>query len=621
MDDKNENDGFFKELRADLQELRLLVGDALRQGAVALRNRLRRMRGARIDYVVLPISGTLPERSGPPRNFIQRQLPLPPEPLSMQELNDRLRRIAEAENVRGAVFLLQEMTAPGLATLQNLRRSIERLHENGKEAIVYTPYLDLAHYYVATAADAIVVPPSANFEVLGLYVELVFLRDALEQIGIRADVLQISPYKTAGNIFDKAEMTPEQREQLEWLLEDNFDMITAGIAAGRSLTQAAVQALVDQAPFPATRAQDAGLVDAIAYEDELPRLLGRRLALAADDEAEEQAPEGGGEAEGEEVDGDAPHARLLGWNRARRVLFERARRPTESFVGVVRLEGTIITGSSRRPPVELPIPFIGGVMAGHETINRLLRRAERNRRMAALIFYVDSPGGSALASDLIWRQIHRIAQKKPVLVYMGNVAASGGYYVAAGADHIMAQRGTLTGSIGVLAALLSTHELYEKLHLNRAALKRGRHADLFSGSDPLDDEERELLWSQLVHTYRQFLARVGGGRDLAPEVVEQVAGGRVWTGRQAAARRLVDSHGDFVDAIEQAARMAGIVPDDAHQIPVINFDPRGRGYLSPRPFETATPELQALVDSLTLEAWRAWNGRPLLLLPYAIRWR
>lgn len=634
MNDSTNSDDFLTRLAAELRQLRVDIPYALHRGIVGIRNGLRRLRPADVDYVVLAIRGSLPERAGPPRNFIQRQLPLPPEPLTMQALNGRLQRIADAENAHGAVLVLQELSGLGLSKLQNLRRSIQRLRAAGKEAVIFTPHLDLAHYYVACAADRIVVPPGATFEVLGLRLEVVFLKEALERVGIEADVLQVSPYKTAGNILDKTGMTPEQREMLTWLLEDNFEMVTAGIAQDRGLAIDEVKALIDRAPLFPDEAVAAGLIDQVAYEDELPSILaaaqttdGEELA-AQEPEREpvsnpmEPAPGGNGEGPGGHPDSEpGPKAQLLRWSRARRLLLERPRRRPDRYVGVVTLEGTIVTGPSRQPPVDIPLPLIGGTMAGHETINQMLRRAERSNRMAALIFHVDSGGGSALASDLIWRQIRRIASRKPVLVYMGNVAASGGYYVGAAAQHIMSQEGTVTGSIGVIIGRLNLQDLYTKLSVHRESLQRGAHADLYAGTGPLQAEQREILRESIEHTYERFQHIVAEGRDIPREKLHPIAGGRVWTGRQAHARRLVDSHGDFVDAIRKAAELGGLPTGDEYEIPVANLYSEDDDYLTPRPYETAQEAMQAIADLFLGERLQAASGRPLLLLPFQARLR
>lgn len=576
------------------------LGYQRRRFMIGLRNGLRRLRRARLDYVVMTLGGPLPERDAPPRRFYQRFLPLPPPPLSLQTLNSRLRRIAEAGNVRGVLFIFTGFGA-GLATLQNLRRAMLRLRAAGKEVIVFTTDLDLAHYYVATAADRIITPAGSTFNVLGLRSEAIFLKDALAQLGIYADIIQISPFKTAGNILGKAEITPEQQAQLDWLLDDNYDQITADMATGRGLSQAALQALIDHAPYTPQQALDHGLIDHIAYEDELAALL---------------APAGNGKsAKPASAKQKPPLARLRPWSQARKSLREVPYRLPNRFIGVISLEGTIAPGPSRQSPIDLPI--VGGATAGEETIVQLLRQATQMPGMAALILHVDSPGGVALSADLMWRELQQFAQHKPLLIYMGNIAASGGYYVAAAGHHIMSQPGTVTGSIGVITARLNSDGLYQKLHINRTVLTRGQRANLFSDHGPLDEAERQAFWDSILFTYDRFKALVAEGRGLPLASLDPICEGRVWTGRQALGHKLVDSHGDFVDALEQAAKMAGLPSGAGYRLPVLDLHPAGGERLLPQPYE-ATQELLHLLQGQHL---RAWQGQPLLLLPYHLRWR
>lgn len=607
---------FLADLKRELRDVQTALSTTWVSGTVSLRNWLRSLRGVSLDYVLMPLGGSLPERNAPPRSFIERQLPLPPPPLSLETLNGRLQAIADADNVKGVVFLFQGFGA-GLATLQNVRRAILRLREAGKEVVVFTPYLDTAHYYVASAADRIIIPPGVQFEVLGLRLEAVFLKDALAQVGMQMDVVQISPYKTALNMFGEPDITPEQQEQLTWLLDDRFDEMTAAMANGRSLSQSALQALINQAPLFAEDALAANLVDALAYEDELAYLLAEAAAPA-----ENGADKLSALPDSEEK---RPSAKLTPWADAANKLTEKPRRRQKKFVGVISLEGGIVMGSSRKPPVDLPIPFVGGEMAGEETLCRLLRSAEKMEQMGALIFHVDSGGGSALASDLIGREIERLSKKKPVLVYMGNTAASGGYYVAAHADHIMCQTGTITGSIGVISGRLSTQGLWQKLNVNQVSLQRGDHAGLYQENKPLNESERQIFWNSIVKTYEQFKQVVANGRSLPYAELDPLCEGRVWTGGQAANLKLVDSHGDFVDAVRKAAEMGGLETDETFEISVMNVYEKDGRYLPPRPFETGSPTdepVQNLADLARLllgDNIAAFNGRPLLLMPFKLR--
>lgn len=605
MAQANEQSDFISQLGRELRELGRQIADEWHAAGVDIRNSMRRMRGTQVDYIVLPIGGTLPERSEPPRSFIERQLPLPPPAFSMARLNSIAQAVGDADNVKGIVFIFRGFQA-GVATLQNFRRTLQRLREAGKESVVFTPYLDLRHYFAATAADRIIIPPSVHFDVLGLHTEIVFLKNTLDRLGVQADVIQISPYKTAFDSIGRADMSPEHRDQLDWLLDDQFDLLTAGMADGRRMDQEEMKRLIDQAPLTAAEALGFGLVDAVAYEDDLAELLSSgRFGKSQDDERFDKSLHDG-----------QPKVKLKPWKEARRLLTEKSRRRCSQFIGVISLEGAIVMGPSRQPPIDIPIPFIGGAAAGEQTLVQLLRQAEKMDDMAALIFYVNSGGGSALASDLIGRQVSLLNQKKPVIVYMGDVAASGGYYVAAPARHIMSQSGTITGSIGVITAHFSTRDLYQKLDINRVQLERGERAGLYASTDPLSAAERQVYWDNIVDIYNEFKAVVAKGRDLPFETLDAICEGRVWTGRQARERGLVDSHGDFMEAIRKAAELAGLPLDDRYRIPVVDLYPKGGSYTPPVSFSAeAAAELNQWLSGERLRAFRS----PLMLLPYEIR--
>ncbi len=612
--------GFSKALRRDLWRAQETLADNLSALGADWRNMMRRLRHAHVDYVVLPVGGPLPERAGPQRGFIERRLPLPPDPLSLQHLNHRLRMVADATNVRGVVFIFRGFSA-GAASLQNFRAAVARLRAAGKDAIVYTPYLDLAHYYAATAAARIIVPPGTQFDVLGLYTEVTFLKDALARAGVEAEVIQISPYKTAFDRFSRAEMSPEYHAQLDWLLDDQYDTLTAGMAAGRGLSQTALRELIDRAPLSAEAAREAGLIDWVAYDDELATLLSRAqpatVSPATVSPATVSPATASPAATTDDTAAAAPRVSLKSWARARDALLEKPRRHTHRWVAVLSLEGLITMGPSRQPPIELPIPFIGGMAAGEQTLVATLRQLEKLDDLAALVLYVDSGGGSAQASELIGRQIEQFAAHKPVVIYMGNIAASGGYYVAAPARHIMSQTLTTTGSIGVITAKFSTAGLYEQLSIERVSLERGEHAGLYRDSDPMTSEERAIFQRAIHETYERFVDVVARGRQLSPEAVDAVGGGRVWTGRQAQEHGLVDSHGDFLDAIKKAAELAALPVDDIHAVSVVNIFSRTSQYtVYPNGSARLVEEAARLLSG---EQLRALAGRPLMLLPYELR--
>ena len=611
MESRQASNTFFNELASEIHQIWQGLSFGLDRASAGLRNQIRRLRRLEIDYVVIPLSGSLPERSGPPRGFLQRRLPLPDPPFSIEMLNNQLQAIADAKNVKGVVFVFKGLTA-GLATIQNLRRAIQRLNEAGKSTVVFSPYLDLAHYFAASAADQIVVPPLSRFEVLGIRSETIFLKDALNQIGIEADVIQISPFKTAYNELAESDITPEQEQQLNWILDDAYDQITSAIGAGRGLTDSEIRSLVDQAPMPADKALAAGLIDHIAYEDELPYWLAAKSRKTSNGES---TAERTGESGEQKPELERTKARLATWPTAKSILLEKPRRSSRKYIGVVSLVGRISMGASRSSP--LPIPFVGGAVGGESTISRLLRRAEKDRRLAALIIRIDSGGGSALASDLIWRQVYRIAKRIPVVAYMGNVAASGGYYVAAAGAYIMSQPLTITGSIGVVTVHVSTQGLFERLSVKRVALQRGERANLNSDMAPLSEEDRQFLWSEVSATYERFKDIVAGSREIPYDDLDEICEGRVWTGRQAMEKRLVDGHGDFLDAIMQAAERAGLPVDDHCYVPVHNLHPSGGQHILPKPLD----EPEAFLESFSREQLAQYVNEPLLILPVQITFR
>lgn len=475
-------------------------------------------------YVLVTLRGPFPERT-PPRRPFGLRWPWEEPALSVEGFCELLERLAGDARVAGVVLRLHALGLPP-AKVQSLRQAVERFRRSGKRAVAYATQLDTLSYALAAAADEVVVPESAEIHVVGLAVQATFLKDTLALAGVEADVEAIAEYKTAGDVLRRSEMSPAHREMLDALLDSLYGQIVGAIAAGRRMSREAVQAAVDRMPMTARQAQAAGLVDALRYEDELDAYL--------------RAPGG-----------------LVTWEAARAWVRRPRRWRPDRAVGVVAVEGTIVVGPSRRMP--LPIPRLG-VLAGSETVIQALRQAERERRLAAVVLLVDSPGGSALASDLIWREVRRLARKKPIVAYFGAVAASGGYYVAAGASAIVAQPGTITGSIGILGGKVVTAGLFARLRAGRELLWRGAAAPMLRDAAPFSEVERARLQALLADGYERFLARVAEGRRLTRDAVHAVARGRVWTGEQALERGLVDELGDWEVALARAKALAGLDP-------------------------------------------------------------
>ncbi|MGQ0548950.1 MAG: signal peptide peptidase SppA [Armatimonadota bacterium] len=552
------------------------IVDAFANAFRLLSNLLARL-GPPLDYVVVEIAGSYPERTPPPRRLTQRLLQPPWQRTdeSLEALRDRLERVARAPGVRGIVLRVRDLSA-GLAALQGLRDAIAELRRGGKRVIAYLTEVDLSAYYLATAADEIWMPAVGFWNVLGMRTEITFFRDAFNRIGVLPEFERMAEYKTAADRFVRSSLSEHHREMLDAILDSWMQEVTGDIAAARRLNPDNVRAAVDRAPLTAADARAAGLIDGLCYEDELPARLGSPERPAA----------------------------LQPWAAARRRLSLpyrwRARGPV---IAVVELIGGIITGESRDSPI--PIPLVGGRLAGSETIARAFRAAERSPRIRAIVFHVDSGGGSALASDLILREVERIKVKKPIVAFMGNVAGSGGYYVSCGASRIVAQPATITGSIGVVTGKLSAQGLYERLGLNREVVARGEAATMDSLFRPFTPAQRGKVRRAIDEIYRVFVGKVASGRGKSVGDVEAIAKGRVWTGRQALERGLVDELGDFSLAVRRARELAGI-PADTLISTVTVRPPRATPVPSAaQALAAALGPASGAVLAETVAAWRA----------------
>ena len=543
----------------------------------SLRNAWRRLLRRRVDYVKIRLSGGLPEFGAPVPWWCKRLLGAR-EAQSMSGLRRQLQRISDDPQTSGVLVEISGFAA-GWATLQSLRDELLTFRQRGKRVVAYLYTLDNAAYYIATAADEIITPPTALWSVLGIYTEVQYLRDALARIGVEAEVEAVSPYKSAYERFVRSEMTPENREQLERLLDRRYDTLVEAIAGARNKTADEVRALIDRAPLSGGEAREAGLIDALLYEDELAHYLqqGEREAVITE------------------------------WSDARKALLLPMARRFRHLVGVIPVEGTIVQGGSQRLPIALPL--LGQEQAGSDSIAQAIRAAERNKRIAAVILYVNSPGGDAFASDLIWREVVRLQKQKPVVVVMGDVAASGGYYIAAPANMIIAQPGTITGSIGVISLRPNLSGLLAKADIHTTTLRRGANSGLMASSQPLSASERTAWRHLLLVTYDEFRQRVVSGRKMTEAELEPLAGGRVWAGVDARDLRLVDTLGGMPAGLRAAQDLARLTPDERAPLVVL----RGaRTRLPPQPFpaESLAALLQTIETGLKPRVWA--------LLPFEI---
>ncbi len=507
-------------LRVTLNNLRVWILNLWRQ----------RVRQHRLDYVLVPLSGNLPEYAPTP-SLVQRLLGRTPGS-SLFALRHRLQRIAEDPRTLGVVLVMDEFS-PDAACAESLRRVIKQFRAHEKQVIAYLIDGSTAAYSVACVADRVYMPPTAYLSILGVGAEVVFVRDGLALLGIEAEVTAVSPYKAAGDIFTRSEPSPESRAQLERLLDTRYSRLVATIAAARDMVPATVQALIDRAPLSAREACEAGLIDGMYYEDELKHVL-----ADSDDDPPASVP-------------------IVRWNKARRMLCLPYARHEKQTVAVIGVEGTI----TRSGDTDLPLPIGGSAQADSDSVTRLLDTAADDRRIAAVVLYVNSPGGDSFASDLIWRAVYNLNAKKPVIVSMGGVAASGGYYVACAAHTVVALPTTVTGSIGVLSIRPNVQGLLQRGGIRPFTLARGARLGLYDIARPLSDDDRTTLQKVVAQIYADFKRRVCDARNLTDAELEPIAGGRIWTGDEALQRKLVDELGDLPTAIQRARQLVGLPTD------------------------------------------------------------
>jgi protease-4 len=520
------------------------LGQAWSRLSCTLANGWRRIRRKQLpDYVVIVLDHAVSERA-PSVPWYYAYLPGIKLPLSLEYLYTALERIAGDPDVRGVVFLIKGPSL-SLSKAQSATQLFERFRQwdathrattdaPPKQIVVHLEDAGAAALVLAAAADKISMTPLSTWGFAGLRIAPLYIKETLARIGVVMDVAQIAPWKSAFDAWQHSRMSPEARDQYNWLLDSLFEDIIHAIAQGRNLVPATVRALVDRAPLPAPDALAAGLVDALLYEDELAGWLSPADTT------------------------DQP-ARLARYAQTRGLLLRRFRARHAQTIGILTLEGTITPGPSRQFPI--PLPLVGDRFIGSQTVAYQVRAARKNRRLAAVVLHVDSGGGSALASDLIWRELRLLAQEKPLIVYMGDKAASGGYYIAAPGHKIVAQSATLTGSIGVIIAKLVTGGATALLHAHREVIQRGENAGINAEDNLWTPEERAQVFASLHHVYDTFKDRVSQGRNLPLEGLDAVANGRVWTGKQALERGLVDALGDIQVAIDLACREAGLPQD------------------------------------------------------------
>lgn len=470
----------------------------------------------------LALSGGLDEKPEGSGRLLEKGLGESSKERSLYGLVRALETAAKDEKVQAVVFTMSGFS-PNAAQTEEVLVAISKLRAANKKCYVYMDSASGREYQIATACDEIVLSPGGMVMLAGVSSQTPFYREALDNFGVEPQYVRIGPYKSAPESYTETEPTSQNVEVREQLLDDLYEGLVAQIAEGRKLPADKVKELIDSGPFTASEAKKNGLIDGTEYFDEFKERLKDATTLEWETPSDE-APE------------------QMSWGASR-----------EPEVMVIVVSGTITQGKSRGGGL------IGASTSGDDTIIKALTRARESKNVKAVVLRVDSPGGDALASDLIWHEVERVkAEKKPVIVSMGGVAASGGYYIAAGGDEIFADNATITGSIGIFGGKFVLAGLYDNLGIKYYTAKRGARADWQSALRPWTEEERAAYLTKLNEFYGIFISKVAAGRGLEVAQVDALGQGRVYTGKRALGLKLVTKTGGLADAISSAKEKAGI---------------------------------------------------------------
>lgn len=493
------------------------------------------------NFLLLNLARELPEES---RRGAYRA-----KTKTLRQVLETINQAKKDKTITGLVVKLDPLSC-GLAKVQELREALQNFKASHKNLIVYMETGGTKEYYLASVADKIIMLPSGYLDFSGLTAQITFLKGTLDKLGIVADLEHVGKYKNASDLLTRDSMSEAHQEVVNSVLDDLFEQITEQIASDRGWTKEAVQEKINQGPFTASEAFRAGLIDKLAFADEV-----------------------------EEIIKETPRKRLALFETKPSLISERAYSDREYYryswkvpprIAIIYVTGLITSGASGAD-------LLFGNTVGSSTIAGSIRRAKNDKSVKAIVLRVDSGGGSGLASDVIWRELQLARKRKPVIVSMSDVAASGGYFVSIPGQEILSSPATLTGSIGVISGKFSLAGLYHKIGLNIQTEKRGEYSDLYSTTRTFSDQEREIVRRQTKEFYTDFIGKVAQGRNLDTAYVDSIAQGRVWTGRQAKKNRLTDRFGGLTQALELAKAKAGIGVEE--EVEILSLP----GYRSPWP--------------------------------------
>lgn len=493
--------------------------------------------------LVITVTGEMQERGESVRLLGQQTK-------GLKSYLDLLRRAREDSSIKTIVLRLSGASL-GLATAQELRLAVQEARDKGKTVLGFVEDDSQASYLVALACNEVIMPPSGDLMLHGVSSDSYFLKNLLEKVGVSMQIVHVGQYKSYGETFTNDDFTTPARQNMTEIVDDIYNTLVSTISADRKISPEDADATINNGPASAEEARSRKLVDRVAYADEVLAKLKRDGDIVEMDDYTKDSSSGDKEISLLSIISMMSKSSR---DKDAETGGENSKLPQ---VAVIYAVGPITLGSS-----EGMSGFSSEQEIKSDDIIETLEEIKNDDKIKAVLLRVNSPGGSAFASDLIWRKIEEVKKTKPVVASMGDMAASGGYYISMGANKIFAEPGTLTGSIGVVGGKPNLQGLYGKLGVNKTSINKGAYSQLFSESSPFNDQERSLIEKMMKNTYDEFVTKAAAGRKTSYEQLHEVAQGRVWTGSRAKEVGLVDELGGMTAAIQELKGLIGVKADD-----------------------------------------------------------
>ena len=531
------------------------------------------------------LSGPLPEHMPTDFSLAFLESGMPP---TLLQIRNAFKKAAKDDRIRAIVLRCGGLAA-GWGKAQEIRWAIEQFKESGKPVVAFLQVGGSLDYLIASAADQVFLTPEGVLDVKGLRAEVSFYKDTLQKLGVAAELHQIGKYKAAAEPWVRSSMSDAFREVLNSMLDEVYGQFLEAVGASRGKSVEELAAILDNGPFTPREALEAGLVDDLYYEDEFFDALRQQLGL-------------------EDLE-------RIKFSRYRNVSLASLGLSGEHRIAIVYAIGSILRGSNETEP------FLGANILGSDSFSRTLRQVKDDDSIEAVVVRIDSPGGDAIASDQMWREMNRLGKEKPLIISMSDLAASGGYYIAMTGAPIVAYPGTMTGSIGIFYGKLNLRGLYDKIGVSKEILTRGKFAAIDSDYRGYSAAERDKLRQELEVFYRNFVQKVADARGREWDEIDQIAQGRVWVGSQAAANGLVDELGGLDRAIEMAKEAAGL--ETTEKVTLVTYPTPKKlidVLLDPSRFAIRSPAVDQLRPYLSgIDSWPALlQGGFLRIAPYSI---